>query len=356
MGNDSHKPLGQLASEIEEAPVDWLDQPYFARGKLAEVIGDPGAAKTSAVISYLAGKTTGRGFLDADGCAVGPIALVSAEDDAATTLIPRFRVGGADLRLVRIIPSARATRDGIRPLTFPDDIELLEQTLLADGTVALGIDPITAFFSGKVDSHNDASARRVLAELQALAQRARCAIISIRHLNKMGSVDNSLYRGGGSIAFTAAARTSFLIGFDPTDDAPEIERRRVFACVKNNLAPKPQSRAFRLRCGDDSVAHVEWLAEPCPLTADDLLRVHHQRKSEALEEAVLFLEDELGRGDRSVNEVIEHAQQLKITDRTLTRARKIAGVRSYKKKFAGERWLTLVRDQDDLTIEKEKDQ
>jgi putative DNA primase/helicase len=344
---------GQLASEVTERDVDWIFEDVLARGQIQEDIGDPGLGKSTVTIELAASVTTGRNFAGFPCLASGPVALLSAEDGAAETIVPRLRAAQARLELVRIVPAALGSAGRIQPVNLPAHISLLEDIIGADGTVLLVIDPVTAFLSDKTDAHNDASVRRVLAELLALAQRTNCAILLVRHLNKMGGVDKAMYRGGGSIAFSAAARLSFLIGLDPNDKASQNERRRIFAGVKNNLGPMIQSRAFRLRAEPGERAHVEWIAEPSLLTADDLLRMPREHKAAALEEAVNFLESELREGAKLSVDIERHARELKISDRTLARARKIAGVRPQNKGFAGDWFLEIPNE---ITVEKDAEQ
>jgi hypothetical protein len=320
-------PLAQIASEIVETEVDWLLDGEVARRKLHDRFGDPGVGKSTHTVDEMA-RLTRLGKV---------VALLSAEDDAADTIIPRLREAGADLRLVRIIPSTVKTPEGIRSIVLPDDLPLIEKALV--GVDVLYLDPITAFLAGRFDSHKDAAMRGVLAELAALAGRANCAVIWIRHLNKSSGEASALYRAGGSIAFVAAARIAFLIGYDPGDDSPLALRKRVVACVKNNLAPIGKSRAFRLVAREGAkVAHVQWLDEPCDLTANDLLTTRDPRQAEASEEADEFLRDELAEGERPSAEVERHARALGISPRTLVRARKRLGIRSRKKGF-GKEWL-----------------
>ncbi len=321
--------IGEIASDVSEVDVEWLMQDQIARRKSHDVIGLPGVGKSTWMIT-LAAQLTLQGL---------NVAMLSAEDDPSDTSVPRAREAGADLSRIRFIPSAFKTRDGMKPIVLPDDLSILEEAILADNSAALFIDPITAFLAERVDSHKDASLRKVLAELAALAVRTNCAIVWLRHVNKNSSESSAMLRGGGSIAFIAAARVAFLIGYDPNDDAPIALRKRVVAQIKNNLAPLGSSRAFRLIADEGAkVAHIEWVAEPCTLTADDLLVTRDPRQAEASEEASEFLRDELAEGERPSAEVERHARALGISQRTLYRTRKRLGVVSRKKTFGGE-WL-----------------
>jgi putative DNA primase/helicase len=334
--------LGVLASEIEVKPIDWLRAPYFAKGKLHEVVGDAGLGKSLFTIDLIARITLGRGFPDPrQSSDVGVVAILSAEDDAADTLVPRLIAAGANLDRVRIVEPAM----GDLPLTLPDHLSLLEETIRRYEVVAIFIDPLSAFLSDKIDSHNDSSARRVLFALSELAKRTHCAIIVIRHLNKNSSVERAQYRSSGSIAFTAATRASYLVGLDPRDKSPDP--RRIFACIKINFAAKPPALMFCPAPSQENpdVPVLEWIDESCPLSADDLLRSRKMRNADALSEAVEFLKDELRDGAKPSAEIDKRARELDIADSTLKRARTKAGVKAFKKEFDGDWFVTLNKDE-----------
>ncbi len=338
--------FGQLASEVRETPVAWLWKGRIARGKLTIIDGNPGDGKSTFTISVAGNVSTGRNFPDGAPCQRGRVILVSAEDDGADTVAPRLRAAEADLSAIRIMPAA-SERDGkVHVLTFPDDLPFFEEAIKTEKADLVVVDPLTAFLSDRVDSHRDGSIRRVLAELALIAQRTGAAIVLVRHLNKMTSESKAMFRGGGSIAIVAAARAAFLIGLDPNDAGPVSERRRVFACVKSNLAPMPPSLLFRLvQNSGDSVAALEWVAGTSALTADDLLASHDPRKTDALEEAIAFLRVELDEGAKPVLDVEQHAKQAGIKFATLKRARRHLGIRARRKGFSGQ-WLVSLPDDD----------
>jgi RecA-family ATPase len=333
--------FGVLFSEIEEEPVRYVFDGYLAQGHIHELLGDPEVSKTTVLIDWCARVTTGRGFPDSDKPLLPQsfVMILSGEDSAKSTIKLRLRAAGADMSKIRNLPvrfnkpdEEGEISEGV--LTIPDDLPMIEEQIVRDGTKVLVVDPVEEFFPERSNSHNNASTRRVLGALSAMAERTGCAIISIRHFNKMGAVDKALYRGGGSIAFAAAARISMAIGRDPTehgmrDDDPQ--RRHVLAIVKCNLAPRQPSRAFRKVVDPETISeewphgivHVEWMAGTVAVTADDLLRPQHkQRNPKALEEAKAFLRDALRGGDAKLSEPIEKkAEALGISKSTLWRAR-----------------------------------
>jgi hypothetical protein len=134
------------------------------------------------------------------------------------------------------------------------------------------LDPIMGFASEDIQTHNDASIRRMLGPLADVASEHGCAILGIRHLKKDQREENPLYRGGGSIAIGGAARSVLLVGKMPND---ETDTERVLAPVKNNLARRAGVPSLRFQVDswerDPSIPVVSWLGET-PISAADLLR------------------------------------------------------------------------------------
>jgi RecA-family ATPase len=96
------------------------------------------------------------------------------------------------------------------------------------------VDPLAAFLAG-VDAHVDQSVRRALHPISKLAESSGAAVVVIRHLNKAPG-GKAMYRGGGSIGITGAARAVHLVAADPDDDS-----RRLLPAVKINVARKPST-------------------------------------------------------------------------------------------------------------------
>ncbi len=335
--------LGVSAASIIVTPTKWEWWQKFPRDEVVILDSDPGVGKTTLALDFAARKSKGNPWPDGEPCEIGNVIVVSAED-SPNTLAARLEVHGADLNRIRIVPSAFDRAGELHVLTLPEHVRELERIIRADGARMLILDPLSGFVSERVDSHRDASVRRVMAVLSRLAQSTGCTIICIRHLTKQAALENALYRGSGSIAIIGAARAGFIVGYDPNDKAPEAERVRVFAHHKANLGPKTSSLAFRIRAeAGESIARVEWVAGECSLRADDLLRAPRQhRNTDALNEAVEFLQDKLGAGPMLAKEMAALAGDLEISSATLRRAKEKIGVRaSQRGKLRGPYWLGI---------------
>src|SRR5262245_7075180 len=147
------------------------------------------------------------------------------------------------------------------------------------------IDPLFAYVGSK-DTNKQGDARGIMDKLTRLAKHHNCAIVCVRHLNK-GNRDKSIYRGGGSIDFTAAARSVLLVGVDPTDN-----HRRAVVQIKNNLASLAEPVGFTIEDGD-----FFWTGKT-DLTAEQILANEKDAAEQArgIEQAVEFLTEILSSG------------------------------------------------------------
>jgi len=153
------------------------------------------------------------------------------------------------------------------PVTFPDNAEPVRQAIEETGAVLLIIDPLFSFVSGATDSFKDDSIRRgALSPLKQIAEETEASIVLVRHLNKSQST-RAIYKGGGSIGITAAARSALLIAASPDDD-----ELKVLAQTKSNSGRKADSLAYRIiqSHNDPSIPLIRWEGVTTA-TADELL-------------------------------------------------------------------------------------
>ncbi len=324
------KSLGRLASEIKPEAVDWLIDGYIPLAKLTLIAGDPGEGKTLVTADLAARVTTGAAWPDGRRCADGGVLILSAEDGAADTILPRLIAAGADRRKVRVV----GVEDDLDALS--DGVKELESVIAAERVRLVVIDPLNSFLGDNINPHQDASVRRALKPLATLAARTGAAVIVIFHLNKDGGKDGkaALYRPTGSIGFVAASRAAFLLAPNPTN-----ANEKVLAPLKFNLGPKPPSWAFtiievKIEAATEPIktARIEWTGET-DLAADALTgRPPGKSDDGKLDQAMAFLHGILSEGAKPHRAIIEGKRANGITEATLRRARERLGVISFQPK------------------------
>ena len=106
-----HEPVGTLAKDVTPERVSWLNRGRLALGKITILDGDPGLGKSTAALDIAARITTGRP-LPGSSVATAPrgVVVLSAEDGAADTIVPRLMAAGADLGRVFIMTGVRGPR------------------------------------------------------------------------------------------------------------------------------------------------------------------------------------------------------------------------------------------------------
>jgi hypothetical protein len=307
-----------LASQVVAQPVSWLWTERIPLGKLLILDGDPDLGKSLLALDLCARLSTGRPFPDGrPGPAPANALVLSAEDTAADTIVPRLRRLGADMG--RVVVWQRERDDEDWPWHFPSHIDRLDDALRrADARLAV-IDPIMAFLDASVLCASDQSVRRALAPLIQMADKHRCALLMHRHLNKQGG-GRALYRGLGSIAFVAACRAALMVARDPL-----VPGRCVLAQVKNSLAGPQPSLAYQLSAADGGLPTVEWLGTS-PVSADDLV-AGARRGQGPRDRAAEFLEQFLAGGPRTADDIWQAAQKGRLSARTLQRAKRGLGIR-----------------------------
>jgi putative DNA primase/helicase len=341
--NGSHL-VTRCAADIEPEPIEWLWPDRIARGKQTAIAGEPGLGKSQLGIDIGATVTRGGAWPNNEGHSPrGRLIILSAEDDAADTILPRLIAAQADLASVEIIQAVQK-EDGKAHRTFSlqTDLALLEAKIAHLGNVRLVlIDPISAYFGKGVDSHKDVDVRTVLAPVTEMANRLHVAILTIAHFNKASGPTNTkaLHKFMGSIAFVAAPRVAFAVIEDAEDNS-----RRLFLHAKNNLAPPPPGLAFRIKQvplaeSRISASRVAWEAEPVTMTADEAVAASKTRETApALDEAKQFLASIVGSDGLGVKEIEAEAKAAGLSLRTVRRAKDELGFKSVKSGFSGWLW------------------
>jgi hypothetical protein len=320
-------------TQFSPRPLHWLWPGRLAVGKLAMFDGDPGRGKSLITLDLCARITTGRAMPDGTGAAPSAnVIIIQGEDFPDDTVLPRLQGLGADI--ARVMVFRRNLFVKRRPFSLPSGAKLLDRALAMNRPRLLVVDPIMAFLDRDVQSSSDQGVRRALSCLALSADKYACACVLVRHMNKRGT-GRSIYRGGGSIAFNAACRSSWLFDADPADPA-----RQIMAQIKNNLAPPQQSLAYRIHNAPGAQPTLEWLG-PVSVSADDLLARAGRKppKPLAFDRACEFLPALLDNGPLPTQQIWQAARAQGLQRRTVQSAREFLGIR-FTRVWNGRQQLT----------------
>jgi hypothetical protein len=317
-----------LLDTITRTQVRWLWPSRIPLGKVTILEGDPERAKSTITLDLAARVSTGSPMPgEIQQREAAGVVIVCAEDDLADTIVPRLLAHGADLSRIASVPLERDEHGQVRPLVLPEHQDRLEVAIRQVEAKLLVIDPITAYLSESINTNNDASVRRATTPLTDLAQRTSCAVLLVRHLNKSGEL-KAKYRGGGSIAFTGAARAVLVV-----EEHPEQPGLMVLARVKNNLAKMIPGIGYRMGSDDlfecplivwQGVVHID---------TDILLRGHDSRRdAEVRAEAEELLSDLLGDGPVRVADAKKLLTDAGISVSTIQRAKQRLRIRSVRER------------------------
>src|SRR5262245_20027432 len=139
-------------------PVDWLWPDRFALGKLSFIGGPAGAGKSNLLTYLVAAVSTGGAWPCGEGHAPrGNVVMLSAEDNAFDTTVPRLRAAGADLTRIKLAGGVYNRHAQGRRVDLWQDASLLCKTFEKLGDVKLiTIDPIASYLDGHESTSNAA--------------------------------------------------------------------------------------------------------------------------------------------------------------------------------------------------------
>ncbi|GAC69930.1 AAA family ATPase [Gordonia soli] len=315
-----HGSLTQSLADVVPTKVDWLWWPWIPRGKLTIFEGEPDVGKSTMTLTWASMVTTGGPW----PCAIvggrethnekglnepGSVVLVGVEDDIADTVVPRLIAAGADRS--RIVTMTQPTDDKGAPVPFliPEDVDRLRRAIDEVDAALVIIDPITAFMSDAVKPGSDTANRKALMTLASVAERTGAAIVLVRHLNK-GTGMSAKHRGGGSIAFTALARSALLAAKLPeSEDRENADATYGLASIKGNLSRAPQTMGYRLESSrDDPDSPVVLWTGQLDENADQLVgadgaKPDARKAAPARDEAARMIKELLASGPREAKDV-----------------------------------------------------
>jgi len=312
------RPVFVWMKDIQSKPVQWLWQDRIPSAMLSLLVGLEGSGKTFTALDLAARVTTGRPLPGGDVAynvpPIGNVVFLTSEDHLEFTIRPRLDAMEADPARIAALQGVKYPEGDIDLFDIMRHLPALESLIQEAAPVQLVVvDPLTAYL-GATDQHRNGEVRMALARFNSLAEKYNCAVIGISHLSK-DTNRQAIHRTLGSVAFTAAARTVWLVSADR-----ENPDRRLFVPVKNNLAPLAKSLAFRI----DGMA-VVWEDGDFEYEADDVLAAGKEEPG-ALADAGQWLLEVLADGRIRSGDIFTMAAKEKISEKTLRRAKAKIGV------------------------------
>lgn len=303
------------ADKIAEEDVSLLsDRPPLVENAVNLIEGNPDTGKSLVALDLVAAISAGRAFPFGGRARGTPrnVLFLTAEDSLSTTVVKRLRAAKADLSRVLVQESAGAE------LLLPDAIEPLRLLVQRKGIGLVVLDPLNGYLdASQIDVNKEQQVRQALRPLRDFAEGEGVTVIGLRHLNK-ASDKPAMYRGGGSIALTAVARSTLLVARHPEDPA-----LRVVISQKCNLVPDETKRPIAFRIGQDESRRprVEWLTEEIDIDADELLAPRKPGPTaDTFEQAKRFLADTLANGPKRRRDVVDSARKVNLSDSSIERA------------------------------------
>lgn len=341
-------PVVTLLSTVAPQSVEWLWPNRIAIGKNNMICGDPGLGKSLLALDIAARVSTGAGFPDAHQLDRDPagVVILTQEDDAADTLVPRLLSHSADVSRIAHVQGVTGIDEGqtVHGIDLTRDVDAVRAAVEQVPNCKLVIIDTISDYLGKTDAHRNNEVRAVLNPLAALANECRVAILSIAHLRKGDS--RAIHAAMGSIAFVGQSRVAWAITRCQADP-----RRRLLTCIKNNLADDNSGLAYTIEGhGPDGAPVICWEPEPLRMTADEAMAAQQSRGRPPVErqDAAAWLATQLARGPQPASTILNDATACGLNRRTVQRAFEQLGCERSKAGFRdGWKWSLPEDDTQD---------
>jgi hypothetical protein len=343
---DESGPVLICMADVKAKPINWLWPGRIVSGAITIFNGYPGDGKSLVTIALASHVTTGTPWPDGSPCSMGPVILITYEDDRAQVIRPRLDVHHADVSKVHHFDTVKRpnpeTGELDEVMFTLADARSLRAVVERIKPALIIIDPAGSATGGDIDFHRENEVRGVLSPVSKLAEKYGVAVVVVSHRRKAAghrADDLAL----GSRAFTGIARAAWHITVDPDD-----KTRRLFLAGKNNFGPPMNGLAFRI-IDNNGTGQVVWEKEPVQMNADEALAVENGNgdkpgpEPEARNAAVEWLRDRLKDGPVYVGDqkapdpgtIRADIKEAGLSWRTVRRAADELGVKSEKCRFKG---------------------
>jgi hypothetical protein len=265
--------IGDLSSVVA-LPVDWIEQPYVARGEFHLLQGRGGSYKGTLTLTWAA-EFSRRGE---------PVLLLSAEDDPAKKIKPLLMAAGANIDLVKTL---EMTEDELEEaLILPLDLKEFEEAIAEVGARLVIIDPITSHVSRTANTRQDQDMKRILTKLVKLAQRTGVVIVGVHHFKKdvSGGMKTAPMDSG---AFGTTPRVLLTMH-------KLSEEQIVLEVTKSNIGPEGDNQLLQAEIVDVAPGiRMPRLtrAGKSPVGVEEAMTLEHKTKETKAEQSAILILD-----------------------------------------------------------------
>ncbi len=282
----AHLCLADVASQ----QVQWLWSQRLPLGKLTLLEGSPGSGTSLFALHLAACLSAGSPWPDGTPCPQGNVLLIAPHDSVSDTIKPRLEAAGADTSHIFFLPhiadtSASPPRRS-RPFSLPQDLALLESTLLHLHIRLLILDPFSTI----------PGLRHCLLDLVQLAERTGCAIMLTCSL-KQPPTDPLRAQSPVSPALTTA-RSHLLLAPDPAH-----EHQHLLLTPRHPLCASPSILSYEIVAPEHGIPTLHWLGQrdPSHLTLLSTGPIHSSQRQSILR----FLHE--SPTARTINDILQAA-------------------------------------------------
>jgi len=280
------------ASTVKPKRTRWFWDLRIPRHEVSILAGVQGRGKSMVTVAIVAGATRGKfGYAPCD------VLMLSAEEDPATTIVPRLMAAGADLDRVHIHKIEKR-------LELPKDIAVIEAALDMWPVGLVVIDPFLSFLNEDTDSYSGQQVRNAMRLLNVVKQRA--TILCVIHFRKESSQE-VIHQITSSSAFTEIPRSVLGLGQEP--DTSDDDGRLALGHLKCNVGKRQPVRLVHIEpveIPDPDGGHPIATAravfdDECGLSIEDIFRPSKGgRPPAAHNDATVFLAGEAAAGGGKV--------------------------------------------------------
>jgi hypothetical protein len=224
----------------------WLWPGFIVEKSLNVICADPKVGKGLLSVWKAAQMTRGWRGWDKRNCAF------LGHEDSLGTQSARLVAAGADMSRVYALRG----RDGAI-LTLPSDAAEIRRYVEEFEIGCLFVDPINSHTDSGIRTSDDKSMREVLSPLALIAQECDTIVIVVHHFSKGTLGQKTLYRLGGSMAYSGVARSVLALGrkeeVEEQDDEHEEDEDRPSPFLTDS--PDENSR-YLFQCGTNYYGDV----------------------------------------------------------------------------------------------------